>query len=277
MSEENEGQEQTIDKGDFDARLESEPGFAVQEYKKMQSEQQKTFNKLKEFEAISDMIDQAPGSTAQDVVDATRAYIGVMGNPEMAKLIQEFQQTGEMPKPPAPKTGEGDLDDIFGDLEEPKNEQLEELKKELNELKAQSTQTQIVQSKSDIHKHLDRYFSEDTMAKWLTDEEKDVVLKDIEAQMKDLERRPNGAEALKSLNYESIDLLATRKTKKWYSEIAERAHKAALQDKQRLDTGSAEGISTHGSEQHPTKAFNKDTAARDAVAEFRRMEARGES
>lgn len=276
MSEETEGQEgQEPDKGDFNARLENDHGFAVQEYKKMQSEQSKTFEKLKAFQPIADMLEAAPTATMQDVVNAVTEYSGFLNDSEMAEIIQEFKTTGKVPKPPAPTTEEGTLDSFF-DTEEVPNKELEELRKQVAALEARGDKSDVVQSKSDVRDHLQRYFTEDLMAKWLTDEQKDEVLKDIEAQMLQMGNQKNGAQALQSLNYESIDLLATRKTKTWYAEIAERARQAALQEKQTHSTGSAVGISTNGEETPPPKAFNKGTAAVDAVREFRRREARGE-
>jgi hypothetical protein len=114
----------------FTARVREDPDFAVEQVKNAQREVSRMKTKLGPVEQLVDAVG------GPDVLEgALRRFNAILNNPAMARMIQEYEQTGNVPT--AGRVAAEASDDDADDYEEPWDKSVRPVAQELQSLKGE--------------------------------------------------------------------------------------------------------------------------------------------
>ena len=244
----------TNDPGNFEARLRSDPEFAVGEFKKMQSQKDQAFARLQKAKLAMDIAETLGNGDveagAQTALEQLQVYQKAAQDPAMQKILNHFSQTGKVP-------ANGDLG---ADVSE--DDYVEPAVKALQEQVATLTQTVTGLSGQTAEQSfkgaLDTYFT-DGDGQWLQPDERKALFTDIEEKVRRAGRPLSTAE---------VELLSTEYLRRnsLVATIGERMHLQKLRARGEAATDSPSSVGPSGVDDLlPPSAF-KDKSADEALA-----------
>jgi hypothetical protein len=191
---------------DQDAVIREGGDPAVKQYKDAQRAVSRATSQLAKYKALDPFIDQFGGG--QGIVDELTRWYTLRANPRMAKLVDQFEQTG------VPPTDAGEYEEPTE--EDPRDAKIRELESTVNRLEGRV-------GKQDMRQHFVR-LQEEFAADW------EELLPKLEEQLQQWERNPQQRSILNNLTYDTLQMVAL---KTLYGDPEARA-KRGQRDYQRL-------------------------------------------
>ena len=218
---------QTHDKGNLEARLRSEPDFAVAEHKKAQRYiaelQQKTAESDKRLKSLDQIAKAAElvgngnleTGASQLVTLADRGY-RIENDPKMKQWYDKYVSGGAVPE-----TQNSDTDEYLT----PEQKEVRELRQTVETLRGQVGQNQGRQAVLEMQGHIESFFEADELGKAIDGSLRGEMFKAMCQQIDTWSKTPDGRRQMATFDSESIRLIALNhltKSGKLY-EVAERA------------------------------------------------------
>ena len=246
-----------VDPGDFDARLRSDPDFAVSEFKKIQRQNDQAFSQLEQTKLAREIAEALGNGDvqagAQAALEQLQAYQRAVQDPAMQKVLDHFSQTGKV-------TVNGDLgDDVSED--DYIDPQVKALQDQVAQLTSTVTGLSGQTAEQGFKASLDTYFTEGD-GQWLEPEERKGLFADIENRVKGANR---------PLTHAEVELLSTEYLRRNHlvATIGERMHLQKLKKRGELATDGPSSVGPSGVDDLlPPSAF-KDKSASEALAHAR--------
>jgi hypothetical protein len=188
-------------RGDYDARLRSDPDFALAEVKKAQRELHQYQSKFKELEPV---VNALGGS--EEVMGHLRRWNAALSNAEMQEIITKFEQTGSLP--PGLRKSIADSDGADDpDMDDPWTKELRERDNLLQALQSEVRSLRSERGVEKVRGFFDKFGDEYNLSDEMKQDLGDEMSKLADGWAKD----PNGLNVLKSMNYETFASLALGK------------------------------------------------------------------
>lgn len=242
---------------DYDARIRSDPEFAVDQVKKMKSENTKLFQKQKSYEAITAVADQLGG--AEPARQFIYEYDSILKHPDVKRVVDHYRANGVLPttseKRPESNT---EFDEMYPD---PQAQELTALRTKVNQLEQQVSQTRGAVGKQQIGAMLSHLKTE------YPDGFDEYLLPALSEQFSNWDKTSQGRDLLATLNYDHLKTIAGRAFMDNRDAIYERIHERKLDELKRGATGAPAGNLSTGREMRP-HASNKSVSALEALREF---------
>ena len=244
--------------GDYLTRIQTDAGFATQEVTKHQSRADRAEQEQKN---LGDWIGglsayREKGLSGADLAGHLDTYSRVIGNPEMAKMIEQYIQTNEVPGVADPEA------DVYLTDEQ---KEIRELRGELQSIRSNQSEHTSAQGRSALIGHLDKL-----QLKWgLKDEDFDTVRNGLLDQANDWRNQGlDGEKAMKTLmspsGFETVELMMAKKL--GHDGLIRIAKAQLLRDegvRAELTTDGPSGAPTRGGE--PPPVFNTGIEALRAI------------
>ena len=240
----------------LEQRIQSDPAFALEQYKKVKGEGTKHYQRIKDNEAILKISDQLGG--AATTANILTEFAVLATDPDVARKREYYRVHGTLP----PATSTRTEDTSEDEYKDPQTQKIEDLERQLSEVRNSISQTKGVIGKQSVMTMLGQLRNE------YPDGFDEHILPKLETNFAEWERTPQGRELLSTLSYEQLKTVASRAITDNLDAIAEKRYQRVLEAKKRAATGpSAQTMSTGREAATGTKI----TSAREALAEFRRQ------
>lgn len=230
---------------DFKKRFLTDPEHAWDQYTSMQAkftrEREASIASSTAIELAKKFGGEDISAGAQRIYEILTEYNGVRANPQMAKIVDQYNSTGRVP-------GNNDMYDqeLDPEPEDPRDVELRELRGTVTRLQGNVTGLQGHVAEDKITGHLKQFCEEYE----LSDEEKATVLKGVLSDVKQYAGTPQGQQLLDSdLRYETVETIALPKIKTFLKEIGMRKAQRESQRKAEMATGAVPGVRTSGREE----------------------------
>lgn len=220
----------------YEARLRSDPEFAVEQVKKFRSENTKLFQKNRSMSPLEKIVEQAGG--AEKAAGWIHEYDAVLKDPRVAKSVEHYRRTGTLPIDQS--SAETFNDD--GGYVSPEQKRIDELEAKLNAVANQVSNTQFAVGKQALTSMLGQIKSE------MPDGFDDYIAPYLQAKFEEFERNPEGRVLLSNLNIEQLRAIAGRAVYDNLKPIAEKTQRRQLEALGRRSTGEPSGNLTTGRE-----------------------------
>lgn len=243
-----------VDPSDFEARLRSDPEFAVSEFKKIQRQKDQAFSTLEQTKLAREIAEALGNGDveagAQTALQQLQTYQAAQQNPAMQRILDHFSQTGQVPV-------NGDLgadvsdDDYVDPAVKALQDQVASLSQTVTGLSGQTAEQSFKGA-------LDTYFTEGD-GQWLEPEERKSLFTDIETRVKNAGRPLTSAE---------VELLSTEylRRNKLVAMIGERMHLQKLRKRGDLATDVPSSVGPSGVNDLLDPSAFKDKTASEALA-----------
>lgn len=230
---------ESIKAGDILSRIQSDPDFAVDSFKKSQANGTRLAQKLKSLQPLEEIASRLDGGAAA-AAQALYEHAAILNHPEVRNIADHYRRTGTLPTASAQKNDPSD-DDEYVDPVDALRSDLSRFRSEFDEFRtsAQRDRGLIVQQTSKSHlqdlasKHADYW---------------DVIQGPILEQLETLERTPQGREALANATRDTWENLAKIAIGDHLDEVLARRAQKRVQDKSELGTEPAPSTVTNGRE-----------------------------
>ena len=240
----------------LEQRIQSDPAFALEQYKKVKGESTKLYQKNKAYEAITRIADQLGG--ADVAAQLLSEYAAVAQSAEVARVREHYRTHGTLPTTSSTRTDDTTDDDVYKD---PQTVEIENLKRQLAELTNTVSHTRGIIGKQSVSQMLTRLKTE------RPDGFDEFVLPALESKFAELERSAQGREVLANLNYDQLQAISGKAIAENFDAIADLRHQRILDGKKRVATGAPAQNMSNGREPAASKGFRN---AMEVIAEFRR-------
>jgi hypothetical protein len=251
---------QSGDRSDYEARLRSDPEFALSEVKKWQATADRrdaeAKARLKKFESLEPWVDNLGGPNA--VLGYMGRFGALLGNPAMREAVEMFERTGSVPALGATASGADTTEEYL----DPAERKIKELEGQLAGLREQFSRGESRQAQQSLKGQMDRLFEK---YPYLNDEEKAQIVSRIDGQIKQWDQTEEGRRIIGSLNYDALEIVAAPVIVQKIEEIGERAYRKKLEKKQGAATEAAPARQTNGQAMSATAK-----SAAGALREFMR-------
>ncbi len=249
------------DRGDYEARLRSDPEFAVAEVKKFQAAKDRieaeSRGRAEKFRTLEPWVDQLGGANA--VLGHLQRLGQLQGHPKMREMIEQFERTGSVPVTGATDSS-SDADSPYLD---PVERKLREVEGEMLRLREQLSRSESRQSQEGLKAHLSRLFSEHP---YLTDDEKVRIASQVENQVRQWDQTEEGRKLIGQITYDSLKYVAAPVLLENLESIGERAYQRKMTQKRAASTEAVAPVQPNGREVSP-----KAQGSLDAIREFMRQ------
>lgn len=257
------------DRRDFEARLRTDPEFAVEQFKKQQSAFTKAQQELQQVrgkvKTLEPWIDSLGG--AEQVLHHLGRLGAIQQNARMRQIVEEWERTGSVPVGAATAPTDAATDDQFLD---PMEREVRDLRRELEDkiarLEESQSRTQATTARSNIKTFIDAAFAQHPYA---TAELRSEVLGELEQNIAKWDRDEAGRQFLSRLSQEDIAKFVNSQL--WSTPERQKANARRLlqmeaEAKRATATSAAAPVQTNGREVS-TAAKNATDAIRDAMRE----------
>lgn len=262
-----QGQEATPasspDPSDFEARLRSDPEFAVAEFKKQQAAASRAADRLRKGERAL-QIAEAMGNGdvavgAEAALKELMLFRKMRDHPQLGHMVERFQK-GE-PIEPQASTGGSALYGGLPDEEDPRDQQLRTLQGELSAIKGQLGVNRFV----DLYKG----FAESDIGSLLDANEKGEVFSSLKRQIETWAETPLGRERLSKLTPDDIETVALKELRRSGKllDLGRRSHQQRTEQLRSRETDVPDRISTSVPKKAPVEISAVD-ALRQAADEL---------
>jgi hypothetical protein len=194
--------EGAVNTGDLEARLRTDPEFAVKEYKKLQSDHGRLTSRLQQLKQAEDVARAVGGGDVKAGSEALSGYAQygyqIQQNSQLNEVVQRALQTGALPET---QTASTQVEDEYVDPE------VQSLRNEIQGLKQMLGSVQTDTSFSKV-KTLANDFRETDIGQALTNEEWNELVGSWEGNVKTWASAPNGTELLRGLSKEQLRVMA---------------------------------------------------------------------
>lgn len=247
------------DRGNYEARLRSDPDFALAEVKKFQAAKDRieaeSRGRAEKFRTLEPWVDQLGGPDA--VLGHLQRLGQLQGHPKMRELIEAFEKTGSVPAAGATDSAP-DADPYL----DPVERKLRDVEGEMLRLREQLSRSESRQSKEGLKGHMARLFSEHP---YLTDDEKVRIAAQIDTQVRQWDQTEEGRKLIGQITYDSLKYVAAPVLLDNLESIGERAYQRKMSQKRAASTEAAAPVQPNGREVSP-----KAQGSLDAIKEFMR-------
>lgn len=175
---------------DYIARLKSEPDFAVEEYRKVQSRATKIAEELNglrgKLGSLTGLLDQ--GISGDVVAAAVEEYKALASDPQIQQALQHYRQTGELRLSPSPASQQQSAsestaveDEYLTDTERALRSEVTELREQLSNIQNSLTEHTRNTGVSALTQHLQDAFTRYGLDGDRATQARDALLKQVES------------------------------------------------------------------------------------------------
>jgi hypothetical protein len=197
------------DRGDFDARIRSDPTFALEQVKNAQREVARLQGKFSKD--IEQLIDAAGGPEA--LPGHLQRLNNLLSNPAMRAVVMGYESTGVVPSQPSKPNGKGTApapDDDDDSFEEPWTQELRTLREENASLRADVNVVRGERGVEKVRGFFTSFFEEFPLA----EEDRKTLVTALEDQAKKWAGDPQGLNVLKVMDMPTFRSFALGKLTK---------------------------------------------------------------
>lgn len=238
--------EPTTDARDYEARLRSDPEFALSEVKKHQARADRASNELKQkgdrYKDLDPWIDNLGGSQA--VLHHLGRLGAITSNPQVRAIVEEFERTGRVPQAGATDSPQDAPEEYL----DPVERELRSVKAELEALKAGFGNSQADVAKERTKKLIGDVLEEHS---WLSQEQKLQALQELEKNIQQWDRTESGRQLIGNLTKDQLRKFVRATVldnDDALAEIAERIVRAKAAKRSEAATSVATPVTTNGRE-----------------------------
>jgi len=247
---------------DYEARIRSDPEFALGEVKKLQGTNTKLYQQHKQNESLLKLADQLGG--AEGASRFILEYDGILKHPEVAKVADHYRKNGVLPTAQGPRPESSLFEEQFPD---PQSEELNALRQSVTQLQQQVSHTRGAIGKQSVKSLLDKLKTE------YPDGFEEFVAPALSEQFDLWEKNPQGRELLATLSYDALLTVAGKAAMVHRDAIYEKWHARKLLELKRGATGAPSPTLSTGRE--PSPKSQGYVNAQEALAGFAKVDPEG--
>jgi len=228
---------------DIQARILADPDFALDQWKKAQSNGTKLAQKLKSLQPVEEVASRLEGG-ASTVAQLVYEHSAVLQHPEVRRIVEHYRQTGTLPTASAQRSDVSDDEYV---------DPVDVMKNELNDLKAQ-----LAQVTGHVHRDRTLIAQQSMQANMQTLRQKyeniwDIIEPALVEQAEKWESSPQGRDYLSNATLDTWDNIAKIAIGGNLDVVAQRMAEKRVQGTRALGTEPSPQTVTSGREQ-PVKS-----------------------
>jgi len=249
------GSENTPNPSDFDSRFIADPAWGLAEFKKIQSSGSRAQQALKKADLAVRIAETLgggdPEAGAQVALDRLQKFEQFTQNPQLSKILDEYNRTGRVPGEMGLE--ENGVDDPF-DETAPLKRELEQLRQTVTQMGTQGMESRVKSAISD--------FIEKGDGQHLTPDERSELAQAMVRNVGTWMSNPDTAARVRNLSDSDVELMAIKHLRETgrLESLYERKHLQKLRQRGELATDGPSSVAPGGVSNIPADVDSWDSA-----------------